>query len=121
MNVMDTESNLDQDFVIELIKNYSPLLDVENLKEKEYKKMANQLISSLKDEKGIRDIFVIKDDYDSTEYVNVSRSKEADDLKKVKNRLRKNVEGNQKSLDKVERRLFLVENQMTIADVAETN
>lgn len=121
MDILQNEGNLEQDFVIDLIKKYAPLLDIESLKEKEYKKMANQIISSLKDETGVRDVFVIKDDYETTEYINVSRSKEVDDLKKVKNRLRKNVEGNQKSLDKVERRLYLLENQEVIAEVFATN
>ncbi len=119
-NIMNEESNLEQDFVIELLKQYAPKLETQSLIEKEYKKMANQLISSFKDDKGIRDVFVINNDFDLTAYVNVSRTKVVDDLKKVKNRLRKNVEGNQKSLLKVESRLYLLENQMTISEVAVT-
>jgi len=119
MSIMDIESNLEQDFVTDLVKKYVPELDIENLKEKEYKQMANRLISSLKDEKGIRDVFVITNNFEMSEYINVSRSKEIDDLKKVRNRLKGNVEGNQKSLSKVEDRLYLIENQISIADIAD--
>lgn len=115
--IMQDESNIEQEFVIELLKSYAPNLDVENLKEREYKQMANRVISSFKDETGIRDMFVIKNGEDMTEYLNVSKSKEIDDLKKVSYRLDRNIKGNQKSLDKVNRRLFLLENQMTIADL----
>ncbi|HCX62539.1 MAG TPA: hypothetical protein DHU59_08890 [Clostridiales bacterium] len=118
-SIMEVESNLEQDFVVDLVKKYVPELDVESLKEREYKTMANRLISSLKDEKGIRDVFVINNDYDMPEYLNVARSKEIDDLKKVRNRLKGNVEGNQKSLSKVEDRLYLLENQISISDISD--
>lgn len=118
ITIMQDESNIEQEFVIELLKEYAPSLDVENLKEREYKQMANRVISSFKDETGIRDMFVIKNDEDMTEYLNVSKSKEIDDLKKVRYRLDRNIKGNQKSLDKVNRRLFLLENQISIADIS---
>lgn len=121
MDIMENEENLEQEFVIDLIKKRAPLIDVDVLKEKEYKRMANSLISSFKDEKGIRDVFVIKNDEDMTAYINVARSKEIDNLNKVRDRLDSNVKGNQKSLDKVTRRLFLLENQVTIAEMAVTN
>lgn len=121
MDIMENEENLEQEFVIDLIKKRAPLIDVDALKEKEYKRMANSLISSFKDEKGIRDVFVIKNDEDMTAYINVARSKEIDNLNKVRDRLDSNVKGNQKSLDKVTRRLFLLENQVTIAEMAVTN
>lgn len=118
ITIMQDESNIEQEFVIELLKEYAPNLDIENLKEREYKQMANRVISSFKDETGIRDMFVIKNDEDMTEYLNVSKSKEIDDLKKVRYRLDRNIKGNQKSLDKVNRRLFLLENQISIADIS---
>ena len=121
MDIMENEENLEQEFVIDLIKKRAPLIDVDALKEKEYKRMANSLISSFKDEKGIRDVFVIKNDEDMTAYINVARSKEIDNLNKVRDRLDSNVKGNQKSLDKVTRRLFLLENQISVADISNVN
>lgn len=117
MDIMENESNLEQEFVIDLIKKIAPILDVEALKEKEYKRMANSLICSFRDEKGIRDVFVIKNNEDMTAYINVAKSKEIDDLYKVRNRLDSNIKGNQKSFEKVKSRLFLLENQMSIADL----
>lgn len=118
MDIMQNENNLEQEFVIDLLKKMAPKLDVENLKEKEYKRMANSLICSFKDETGVRDIFVITNNDLMTEYINVSRSKEVEDLNKVRTRLENNINGNKKSLKKVESRLFLIENQMSIADIA---
>ena len=118
MDIMQNENNLEQEFVIDLLKKMTPKLDVENLKEKEYKRMANSLICSFKDETGVRDIFVITNNDLMTEYINVSRSKEVEDLNKVRTRLENNINGNKKSLKKVESRLFLIENQMSIADIA---
>lgn len=121
IQIMDVESNLEQEFVIDLIKKLSPELDIEKLKEREYKKMANRLISSFKDEKGIRDVFVITNDMDMSEYINVTRSKEVDDLNKVRDRLENNVAGNQRSLEKVEDRLYLLKNQISINEVVRDN
>jgi hypothetical protein len=115
---MEDEANLEQEFVVDLIKQLAPALDVENLKEAKYKTMANGIIRQLKDETGIRDIFVINNEEDFTEYVNVSKSKKIDDLKKVQARLENNINGNTKSLEKVKSRLFLLENQMSISDLS---
>jgi len=71
--------------------------------------MANSLISSFKDETGVRDIFVITNNDLMTEYINVSRSNEVESLNKVKTRLENNINGNKRSLKKVENRLFLLE------------
>lgn len=116
MEIIQAESNIEQDFIIDLIKKYAPMIDIQALQDKEYKRMANQLISSLRDETGVRDVFVIKTDEEMTEYLNVARTKEVNDLYKVRNRLDSNIKGNQKSLDKVNSRLFLLENQISIAD-----
>jgi len=67
------------------------------------------LISSFKDETGVRDIFVITNNDLMTEYINVSRSNEVESLNKVKTRLENNINGNKRSLKKVENRLFLLE------------
>lgn len=118
LDIMAERPNIEKEEVIELIKTYDDAIDVEALIEKEYKARATRLMTTFKDEKGIRDVFTIKNNEDLSEYINVARSKEVEDLKKVEARLVGNIQGNQRSLEKVTTRLFLVENQLTINDLA---
>lgn len=118
LDIMHERPNIEKEEVIELIKIYDDAIDVEALIDKEYKARATRLMATFKDEKGIRDVFTIKNNDDLSEYVNIARSKELQDLSKVRIRLVGNIEGNQKSLKKVEARIILVEGQQTVFDIA---
>lgn len=117
LDIMADRPNVVKEEVIELIKTYDDAIDVEALMNKEYSARATRLMTTFRDEKGVRDVFTIKNNEDASEFVNISRSKEIDDLYKVKDRLDSNIKGNQKSFYKVERRLFLLENQISMADL----
>ena len=74
--------------------------------------------TTFRDERGVRDIFSIKDDEDLSTYINVARTKELEDLKKVKKRLEGNIRGNRVSLIKVEERITLVSGQQSLYNLA---
>jgi hypothetical protein len=118
LDIMEDNPNIGKEEVIELIKTYDDSISIEKLIEKEYKAKATRLMSSFKDERGIRDIFSIRDDEDLSTYINIARSKELEDLNKVKKRLEGNIRGNRVSLWKVEERINLVSGQQTLYEIA---
>lgn len=118
LNIMADTPNINKEEVIELVKTYDDTVDIERLIDREYKAKATRLMATFRDEHGVRDVFTIKNNEDLSEYVNITRSKEIEDLTKVKNRLESNIRGNSISLLKVETRLMLVENQQTVFDLA---
>lgn len=118
LDIMAETPNISKEEVIELIKSYEGSIDIKKLVEKEYKAKASRLMTTFRDERGIRDIFSIKDDEDLSTYINIARTKELEDLKKVKKRLEGNIRGNRVSLIKVEERITLVSGQQSLYDVA---
>jgi len=119
LDIMVETPNISKEEVIELIRKYDDAPDVQNLIDKEYKTKAGRIMSTFKDEKGVRDVFAIKNNADLSEYVDITRSKEIEDLKKVKRRLQGNITGNTASLRKVETKMILVGNQQTVFEVKE--
>lgn len=67
------KGKLDKDYVVKLIKTYDDLPDINKLVEQHFKKKADRLMSSFKDENGIRDCFAIKDSKNNTKYVDISK------------------------------------------------
>lgn len=65
--------NLDKNYVVELVKKLDDIPDVNKLVEQHYKSKADRIISSFKDENGIRDCFAIKDSNNNTKYVDISK------------------------------------------------
>lgn len=65
--------NLDKEYVVELVKQLDDRPDVNKLVEQHYKSKADRIISSFKDQNGIRDCFAIRDSSNNTKYVDISR------------------------------------------------
>lgn len=65
--------NLDKDYVVNLVKELDERPDVQRLVEQHYKSKADRIISSFKDENGIRDCFAIRDSQNKTKYVDISK------------------------------------------------
>ena len=118
LDIMAETPNISKEEVIELIKSYEGSIDIKKLVEKEYKAKASRLMTTFRDERGVRDIFSIKDDEDLSTYINIARTKELEDLKKVKKRLEGNIRGNRVSLIKVEERITLVSGQQSLYNLA---
>ena len=118
LDIMAETPNISKAEVIELLKSYEGSIDIKKLVEKEYKAKASRLMTTFRDERGVRDIFSIKDDEDLSTYINIARTKELEDLKKVKKRLEGNIRGNRVSLIKVEERITLVSGQQSLYNLA---
>ena len=65
--------NLDKEYVVELVKALDDRPDVQKLVEQHYKSKADRIISSFKDQNGIRDCFAIRNSQNKTKYIDISR------------------------------------------------
>lgn len=70
---MRKNGNLSKEYVVQLVKIYDEKPDSERLVEQYYKSKADRVISSFKDENGIRDCFAIKDSQNRTKYIDISK------------------------------------------------
>lgn len=68
-----SSGNLDKNYVVELVKKLDDRPDINKLVEQHYKSKADRIISSFKDQNGIRDCFAIKDSNNNTKYVDISK------------------------------------------------
>lgn len=65
--------NLNKEYVVDLVKELDEKPDVQKLIEQHYKSKADRIISSFKDENGIRDCFAIRDSQNNTKYIDISK------------------------------------------------
>lgn len=65
--------NLDKEYVVNLVKKLDDVPDVQRLIEQHYKSKADRIISSFKDENGLRDCFAIRDSQNRTKYIDISK------------------------------------------------
>ena len=70
---MRKSGKMDKDYIVGLVKQLDERPDVEKLIEQHYKSKADRIISSFKDENGIRDCFAIKDNQNKTKYIDISK------------------------------------------------
>ena len=115
-SIMDDRPHITMDELMMLVKEYAPMPDTEKLINQEYRRMAQRLMASYKDEKGVRDCFSVKADT-GNEYVNVSRTTDKADLQKVRYQLSKRYRGLNKSLRKVDTREQILNGQISMEDI----
>lgn len=70
---MRKNGNLSKEYVVQLVKIYDEKPNSDKLVEQYYKSKADRIISSFKDENGIRDCFAIKDNQNKTKYIDISK------------------------------------------------
>ncbi len=92
-----SSGNLDKDYVVELVKALDERPDVQRLVEQHYKSKADRIISSFKDENGIRDCFAIRDSQNKTKYIDISKpnlltKSEIEELEEKQKKLKKKKE-----------------------------
>lgn len=111
--IMDSTPNITVDRVIEIVKEYAPKPDIDKLIQQEYRRMAQRIIASYRDEQGVRECFSIRAE-NCNSYVNISNTKDKEDLQKVRQQLSKKYRGLNKSLKKIDIREQILDGQMTI-------
>jgi hypothetical protein len=99
------------DELIGIVREYAPKPDVKKLEDQEYRRIAQRLMASYKDESGVRDYFSVKAE-GTSEYVNVSRTTDKGELQKVRYQLSKRYRGLNKSLRKIDTREQILNGQI---------
>lgn len=89
--------NLNKEYVVELVKQLDERPDINKLVEQHYKSKADRIISSFKDENGIRDCFAIRDSQNKTKYIDISKpnlltKNEIEEVKTKQEKLKKKKE-----------------------------
>lgn len=89
--------NLDKEYVVGLIKQLDERPDVQKLVEQHYKSKADRIISSFKDQNGIRDCFAIRNSQNKTKYIDISKpnllaKSEIEEVKAKQEKLKKKKE-----------------------------
>jgi len=115
-SIMEDKPHITIDELMALVKEYAPMPDTEKLINQEYRRMAQRLMASYKDDKGVRDCFSVKADT-GNEYVNVSRTTDKADLQRVRYQLFKRYRGLNKSLRKVDTREQILNGQISMEDI----
>jgi hypothetical protein len=115
-SIMDDRPHITMEELMMLVKEYAPMPDTEKLINQEYRRMAQRLMASYKDDKGVRDCFSVKAS-EGNEYVNVSRTTDKNDLQKVRYQLSKRYRGLNKSLRKVDTREQILNGQISMEDI----
>ena len=89
------------------------LFNASAAKEREIRRTAQQMMSSMRDEKGVRTVFACNVDGVS-KYVNIDMSENPDSLRGVDAQLRTKLEGLKASSAKASRRRMEVEGQLSL-------
>ena len=113
-SIMEETPNITVDELMQIVKEYAPKPDISKLINQEYKRIAQRIISSYKDEHGVRECFSIKSEGC---YVNISRTTDREDLQKVRYQLSKKYRGLNKSLRKIDTREQILNGQIEMEDV----
>lgn len=116
--IMDNRPNITVEELMEIVKQYAPKPDIDKLINQEYRRMTQRLMASYRDEKGVRECFSVPSDAENL-YVNISNTKDKEDLKKVRQQLSKKYRGLNNSLRKIDIREQILDGQITIEELME--
>ncbi|MGL5434963.1 MAG: hypothetical protein ACRDBO_06110 [Lachnospiraceae bacterium] len=103
---------IETEAVMDMIRPHY-LFDPDAAKEREIRRAAQQMMSGMRDEKGIRTTFNCKVDGVSM-YVDIDASKNPTAIRSVEGQLKTKLEGLQASKSKASRRRMEVEGQMSL-------
>lgn len=110
-SIIADNPSISMDELMEIVKQYAPKPDTQKLVNQEYRRMAQRLMASYKDESGVRDYFSVHTE-GASEYVNVSRTTDKTDLQKVRSQLSRRYRGLNKSLRKIDTREQVLNGQI---------
>lgn len=115
-SLMEETPNITVDELIGIVKEYAPKPDTQKLLDQEYKRIAQRLMASYRDDMGLRECFSVKSETGNL-YVNISTTKEKEDLQKVRQQLSKKYRGLNRSLRKIDTREQILNGQIEMEDV----
>lgn len=103
-DVLRVQTNISTDEAVGIVKLYAEKPDPVKLEEQYYKRLANQFLAGLRDDKHVRDCFNVKTKSGERVYVSVPNTKDTQLLDLAKKSLAAKYRGLNKSLKKVQSR-----------------
>lgn len=114
-SIMQDTPNITVEELTGIVKEYAPRPDIDKLVEQAYRRMAQRIIASYKDEQGVRECFSVRTE-GCRSYVNISHTKDKDDLQKVRQQLSKKYRGLNRSLKKIDMREQILNGQIDMEE-----
>lgn len=113
INAIKEEQAVTVDEVVEIVKTYDEMPDIQKLVEQHYKNVARRILSAIKDDYGVRDFFAAETAAGERLYVNIATSDNLEHLSKVEQQLKPKAAGTARSYAKARKRQREVAGQMT--------
>ena len=113
INAIREEKAVTVDEVVEIVKTYDEMPDIQKLVEQHYKNVARRILSAIKDDYGVRDFFAAETVTGERLYVNIATSDNLEHLSKVEQQLKPKVAGTARSYAKARKRQREVAGQLT--------
>lgn len=111
-DVLKQRPNITTDEAVEIVKTYAEKPDPVKLEEQYYRRVANQILSSFRDDDRVRDCFNITNSDGEHLYVDVARTTDVDQLQQAKLTLAAKYRGLNKSIKKIQARELELAGQM---------
>ena len=93
------------------------IFDSDQAKKSAIRRTATNIIARIKDDKGIRKNFIVKDKNQNSRAIDVSKSKNVKDLKKIKEHLKKTRDTTDMAIWKINNREKVLSGQLSIKDI----
>lgn len=113
INAIKEEQAVTVDEVVEIVKTYDEMPDIQKLVEQHYKNVARRILSAIKDDYGVRDFFAAETAAGERLYVNIATSDNLEHLSKVEQQLKPKAAGTARSYAKARKRQREVAGQLT--------
>jgi lipopolysaccharide export LptBFGC system permease protein LptF len=93
------------------------IFDSDQAKKSAIRRTATNIIAGIKDDKGIRKNFIVKDKNQNSRAIDVNKSKNIKYLKKIKEHLKKNRNTTDMAIWKINSREKVLSGQLSIKDI----
>lgn len=113
INAIKEEQAVTVDEVVEIVKTYDEMPDIQKLVEQHYKNVARRILSAIKDDYGVRDFFAAETAAGERLYVNIATNDNLEHLSKVEQQLKPKAAGTARSYAKERKRQREVAGQLT--------
>lgn len=113
VNAIREQKAVTVDEVVEIVKIYDEMPDVKKLVDQHYKNEARRLLSTIKDDYGVRDFFAAETAAGERLYVNIAASDNLEHLNKAEQQLKPKAAGTARSYAKVRKRQREIAGQLT--------
>lgn len=113
-DVLRERPGISTEEAVEIVKIYAEKPDPVKLEEQYYRRQANRILASFRDDSNVRECFNIRTESGERLYINVPTTTNKAQLERAKKTLAAKYRGLNKSIKKVQRRELELAGQMTM-------